>query len=238
MKTFKQFINEGIKDILIGKSEKEIKQIYNNLPPDEKLKYISEQRGGTSGVENHIYMYPPIKVGKVNNTDAFITFYYYHRNEFYDEFDLVFHLIYNEKKDKQFDDTVFDFTYINSKEIKEHNHQGKFIHHRDKELVLEIDDDYLERIVKLTESSENIKLNDNYYKMKDEMNKLFSKKSMTDEEKMIYAELNFKTETISKGKENVWRKKQIERRKAMTPEERKKEDDRINKIAFDIINNI
>jgi len=38
MKTFKQFINEGIKDILIGKSEKEIKQIYNNLPPDEKFK--------------------------------------------------------------------------------------------------------------------------------------------------------------------------------------------------------
>lgn len=241
MKTFKQFINENkntVKNILRPKSEEEIKEIYGRLSSSEKLKYISVQRGGTTGVNNHIYMYPPIKIGKINNTDAFVTFFYNYINQFYGDNDLVFHIIYNEMEDKKLDDIKFDFTYINYYQIENHNHKGKFIHHRDQELILEIDNDYLDKIVKISESPDNIKLNDEYYEMKKEIDRLRHKENMTDEERLEYTELNMNVDTISNGYESKLSRKNLERRKSMTPEERKKMDDDLSRIAREVLKEI
>lgn len=234
MKTFKEFINENVKDILKGKSEEEIEEVIKNLTPIEKLKYISTQR---SYFKRHIYMQPPLKVGKVNGTDAIITFYYNHLNEFYDENYLVFNLLFNEHDDTRFGivDTKFDFTYINHYEITKFNHKGSHIHHSNQNLTLEVDDDYLEKILEIVDTPENKKFNDEFYKMKDRETDLQHKKDRTEEEDFEYEDLMFKTNTISDGKEDLLTKDRTAKRRALSSEERKRQDDEMNKIANEIL---
>lgn len=235
MKRFKDFIKESAMDYLKGRTEEEIQEIYNNLNFVEKLKYISEQR---EKYKSNIFFYPPINAGKVNGTNAIITFYYCNVNEFHGVNEIVFNLLYDETEDKEFNDTKFEFTYIDSEQIIEHNHKGEFLHHREQKLTLELDDDLFEKMAKIAESSKNVKLNDHYYEIKEEYEKLLHKKPRTEEEQQKMMELKLEVDTISDGKESVWGRKQLEERKAMTLEERERIDKKMREVFADLFKKI